>query len=141
MTRDPEAMLREGLDAWNRGDVEGMLELLDPDVEIHLSGAFPDLDREYHGHDGLREFWRAMTEMWHPLRMSVGEIETIDGLMLSGVTFHGTGREGIEVEREFWFVWQFDEAGEKVAAYSSHRDRESAVETARAAVRTGSLRA
>ena len=141
MTRDPQEMLRAGMDAWNRGDADGIIELLDPDVRIQLSGAFPDLDKEYRGHEGFLEFWTAMNDMWQPLEMEPGEIEEIDGLLLSSITFKGTGREGIHVERDFWFVWQFDEAGEKVVAYSSNRDRESAVAAAEAAKRTGSLTA
>ena len=141
MTRDPAEMLRDGLESWNRGDSDGILELLDPDVRIVLSGAFPDLDTEYRGHEGFLSFWRAMNSMWNPLEMEAGEIERVDGLLLSSVTFKGTGREGIHVERDFWFVWQFDDAGEKVVAYSSHQDREAAVEAAEAAKRTGSLTA
>jgi ketosteroid isomerase-like protein len=138
---DPAGMLRLGLEAWNRGDTDGILELLDPDVEIHLSGAFPDLETDYRGHEGFLAFWRAMSDMWSPLELEPGEIEEFDGLLLSAVTFKGTGREGIRVERDFWFVWQFDDNREKAVAYSSHMDRESAVAAARRAVETGSLAA
>ena len=130
MTDARAEMLRQGLDAWNRGDVDGVLELLDPDVRIHLSGAFPDLSIEYRGHDGFRKFWRAMNDMWSPLEMEAGEIEPIGDLLMSGITFRGTGREGIQVERVFYFLWEIDEERSKVTAYSSHRDRESAVEAA-----------
>ncbi len=136
---DPAGMLRLGLEAWNRGDTDGILELLDPEVGIHLSGAFPDLNIEYRGHQGFLTFWRAMNDMWNPLEMEAGEIEQLDGLLLSAVTFKGTGRDGIKVEREFWFVWQFDDAAEKVIAYSSHQDRNSAVEAAKAASEKGGL--
>ena len=132
-------MLRQGLDAWNRGDVDGILELMDPDVRIHLSGAFPDLSREYRGHEGLREFWRAMNDMWSPLQMEVGEIEPIGELLMTGVTFLGTGREGIQVERVFYFLGEIDEGTRKVTAYSSHRDRDSALAVAAEAREKGGL--
>jgi ketosteroid isomerase-like protein len=137
VTDERVAMLRRGLEAWNNGDVEGMLELLEPDVGIHLSGAFPGLERDYRGHEGLRTFWREMNDMWHPLEMEAGEIEPLGDLLLSGVIFRATGRDGIRVERTFYFVWQFDRASGKVSAYSSHRDRESALEAARAATEKG----
>jgi ketosteroid isomerase-like protein len=141
VTEDREAMLRRGLDAWNRDDIDGLLELLEPDVGIHLSGAFPGLDREYRGHQGMREFWGEMHDMWDPLEMEGGEIEPLDEFAVAPITFRATGREGIQVERVFYFVWQFDEETSKVSAYSSHQDRESAVEAARAAQKTGGLRA
>jgi ketosteroid isomerase-like protein len=136
---DPREMLRLALEAWNRGDTEGILELLDTDVRIHLSGAFPDLDTEYRGHEGFLAFWRAMTDMWSPLELEGGEIEQLEGLLLSPITFKGTGREGIQVQRDFWFVWQLDDDRGKVVAYSSHRDRESAIAAADEARKTGSL--
>ena len=40
MTSDPATLLREGMEAWNRGDLETLLGLLDPDIRIHLTGAF-----------------------------------------------------------------------------------------------------
>jgi ketosteroid isomerase-like protein len=132
-------MLRDGLDCWNRGDLEGLLEFLEPDVRIHLSGAFPDLPTDLAGHEGLHRFWKAMHDMWAPLEMETGEIESVGDLMLSAINFRGTGRDGIQVERTFYFLWQFDEQSGKVSAYSSHRDRESAVETAAAAREKGGL--
>jgi ketosteroid isomerase-like protein len=140
VTDDREAMLRRGLDAWNRDDIDELLELLEPDVGIHLSGAFPGLDRDYRGHDGMREFWREMHDMWHPLEMKGGQIEPLGDLALAPITFRATGRDGIQVERVFYFVWQFDDRTGKVRAYSSHQDRESAVAAAEEAKATGGLR-
>jgi ketosteroid isomerase-like protein len=139
VTDERVAMLRQGLDAWNRGDLDGILNLLDPDVSIHLSGAFPDLSIDYRGHEGFRKFWRAMNDMWSPLEMEAGEIEPIGELLMSGVTFRGTGREGIQVERVFYFLWEIDEESGEAAAYSSHRDRESALEAAEDARVKGGL--
>ena len=139
MTDERVEMLERGLDAWNRGDVGGILELLDPDVKIQLSGAFPDLSIDYRGHEGFRKFWSAMNDMWSPLEMEAGEIEPIGDLLMSAVTFRGTGREGIQVERTFYFLWQISEATGKVTAYSSHRDREGALEAAEEAQVKGGL--
>jgi len=139
VTDERIAQLRQGPDAWNQGDLDGVLELLEPDVGIHLSGAFPDLPTELAGHDGLRRFWQAMHDMWNPLEMQAGEIEPVGDLLLTAIHFQGTGRDGIQVERTFFFVWQFDEESGKVSAYSSHRDRESALEAIEAARETGGL--
>lgn len=132
MKDEHAASLRRGIDAWNREDLDGILELLDGDIAIHLSGAFPDLKREYRGHDGFRAFWRAMHEMWRPLEMELGEVEPLDDLILTAVTFRGTGRDGIQVEQVFFFVWEFDPRTDKVIAYTARPDRDAALEAATA---------
>jgi uncharacterized protein len=44
-------MMREGYDALAREDMEAILELLDPEIEIHDRPEAPDA-RTYHGHEG-----------------------------------------------------------------------------------------
>ena len=43
-------LLLAGYEAWNRGDCDAWLALLDPEIQIETSGVFPDLAPEYHGH-------------------------------------------------------------------------------------------
>ena len=139
MTDERVERFRRGLEAWNDGNFDVILEQLDPDVQIHLSGAFPGLEREYRGHEGFLAFWREMGDMWHPLQMEAREIEPVGDLVLTGVNFKATGRNGIQVDRTFYFVWQFDATSDKVIAYSSHQDRESALEAAQTAREKGEL--
>ena len=44
MATDLRDVIRSGLAAWSRGDLEGVLETLDPDCEFVPSGAFPGLE-------------------------------------------------------------------------------------------------
>jgi hypothetical protein len=44
------------LDAWNRGDVDGILGLTSDQVEI--STALAGVEGEYRGHDGVRRSWQ-----------------------------------------------------------------------------------
>jgi ketosteroid isomerase-like protein len=122
---DRVELLREGLDAWNRGELERVLEVLDPDVDIRLSGAFPGLGPAYQGHQGFREFWQEFRDMWDTLEVEPLEVEMMGELLFSTVGFRGRGRDGIEVERAFYFLWEFGQDGKKVTAYRAFGDRDA----------------
>jgi ketosteroid isomerase-like protein len=139
VTQDPEAMLREGLEAWNRGDSEAILSLLARDVRIRLSGAFAGLGPEYHGHQGYLKFWREFRNMWETLEVQPEEMEMIDGLLLAAVRFRGKGREGIEVDQVFYFVFEFNEDTTQVTAYRAFSDRAEATAVVREARAKGGL--
>lgn len=95
-------VVREGIERWNRGDVEGTLELTDEEIVWRNSGAFPDLPQELHGHEGVRRFWRLLREVWAEFWMDVERLEDFgDGRVLALVHFCGRGRDGIEVRQPF----------------------------------------
>jgi ketosteroid isomerase-like protein len=45
--------LRAVYDAFNRGDFDGVLQYLDPDVELHPGVIVPDSREQYRGRQGL----------------------------------------------------------------------------------------
>jgi ketosteroid isomerase-like protein len=95
-------LLLAGYDAWNRDDCDGWLELLDPDIEIHTSGAFPDLSPVYRGHARAAKFWRAMREPWEVFRIDVDQIEEEDDVVAAAIRFRATGVDsGAEVDMTF----------------------------------------
>jgi uncharacterized protein len=57
-----EAIVREGYDAFVRGDIEAVANFLDPDVLWHVEGTSP-LAGTYKGHDELRAFFFRVVEM------------------------------------------------------------------------------
>jgi ketosteroid isomerase-like protein len=56
MSLENVELVREGYEAFNRGDFEGWLAVLDPDVELDERYLAPDA-AVYRGHDGVRR-WR-----------------------------------------------------------------------------------
>lgn len=124
----PEAenveIVRRSVDAWNRGDLEAIVELGDPELEITLAGVFPDLARTYHGHRGFREFWRLFRGASSEISIETKELEAQGDSVFAGTVFHGTGREGVEVERPFYFAFHLRDG--KVAAYETFSEREPA---------------
>ena len=57
MSRENVALVRRGYEAFNRGDFEGWLAVLDPDVELDERYIAPDA-AIYRGHDGARRWLR-----------------------------------------------------------------------------------
>jgi ketosteroid isomerase-like protein len=95
-------LLRAGYDAWNRGDLDGWLELLDPDIVIRTSGAFPDFAPEYRGLERARKFWRQMLEPWEEFRIEVDRIEEEGDIAAGAIRFVARGRDsGVDVELRF----------------------------------------
>jgi ketosteroid isomerase-like protein len=139
VTDERVTVLRRGIDAWNRGDLDGILRFFSPDVEIRLSGAFPGLKRDYRGHEGYREFWHSFREMWSTLQVELVENEPVGDLLLSTVRFHGRGREGIDVEQSFYFLWEFSDDGRTVTAYRAYPSHELAQDAANEAREKGGL--
>jgi len=70
-----ERVLR-GYEAFNRRDVEGALEGLSPDIVWLGPAVLPEGDREFRGHDGVKEFWRMWHETFEEFRTEI--VETID---------------------------------------------------------------
>jgi ketosteroid isomerase-like protein len=95
-------LLRAGYDAWNRGDLDAWLDLLDPDIVIRTSGAFPDFAPEYRGLERAKKFWRQMLEPWEDFGIEVEQMEEEGDIVAAGIRFVARGRDsGVDVELRF----------------------------------------
>jgi ketosteroid isomerase-like protein len=65
--------------AWNRRDFDAVLEIGDPEIEWTMFGTtrFPGTDGTYHGHDGVREFWRVFIEPWEEFRIETSKPQPV----------------------------------------------------------------
>jgi ketosteroid isomerase-like protein len=95
-------LLLAGYDAWNRDDCDAWLRLLHPEIEIHTSGAFPDLSPLYRGHERAKKFWQQMREPWESFRIEVERLEELDDCVIGAIRFRATGVDGgVEVDMRF----------------------------------------
>jgi ketosteroid isomerase-like protein len=96
------SLLLAGYDAWNRGDRDAWLELLDPEIEIETSGVFPDLAPDYHGRERAAKFWSQMLEPWDEFHIEVERIEEEGDIVAAGIRFRARGEDsGVEVDMRF----------------------------------------
>ena len=95
-------LVRQSYEAWNRGDLEWVLDHITPDYEWRTAQLFPDTEAVYSGREGFRQFWNTFREPWETLLIEVERIEPIgDDRVLALLRFHGRGREGVEVTLEY----------------------------------------
>ena len=74
-------------EAFSERDVEGVLAYAHPDVEFRaVTGDHAGRTSAYRGHDGLRQYFRDVAEIWDDLRIVPGEFRQ------SGDTILVTGR-------------------------------------------------
>jgi ketosteroid isomerase-like protein len=101
MSRENVEMVRRGIDAFGRGDLEAVLDDLSPEFEFQPSGRFMDTQETYRGREGFVDFWRRFRAAWEEITVSVDRIEDLDDRVLTLGTFHGKGGEsGVEVNAE-----------------------------------------
>ena len=107
MDEQRRELLSAGYGALSRGDVEQALGYLDPEVEIATSGAFLDGGTVYRGHDGAREFFRMIGEVFDELAYEVLDVQEVDeDRVLVIVRLRGRGKgSGLDVDREAGHLW------------------------------------
>jgi ketosteroid isomerase-like protein len=99
MSQADVELYRDVVEAWNRDDLDAMLETMAPDYEFQTAQLFSDTEPIYRGRDGFREFWNTFRSAWEEIALDVERIEDLgDGRVLGLLTFHGRGRtSGVEV--------------------------------------------
>jgi ketosteroid isomerase-like protein len=121
--KDLEAV-RRGIDAYNRGDVEGMLETTSEDVVMVPMRALLE-GGEYHGHDGVRRFMADMDEDWVERGVEVDEIRELEDSWLVLGVFRAVGRSGTEVR--FPVAWHSVMRGGKLVRMTAYSDQDAAL--------------
>lgn len=124
-------IVRQLFDAISRRDAEAVLSLYDPDVQWDASRAGPGafFVGTYHGHDGLRRYFREWNEAWENVDYDVEELIDTSEQVISVVTARGRGRaSGAAVSYTQYAVWTFRDG--KIARAAWFHTREEALEAA-----------
>ncbi|MDP9188111.1 MAG: nuclear transport factor 2 family protein [Actinomycetota bacterium] len=109
MSEENVELVRQVYEAWNRGDLQWMLDRVTPDFEFRTTHLFPDTDDIYQGREGLKRFWNTFQGPWEILLIEVERIEPIGGdRVLALFQFHGRGRDGLEVTLEYAHLFTFE---------------------------------
>ena len=103
MSQENVEIVRGVWEAWNRGDLPGLLENIAPNCEWRTAQKFPGVDAVYRGREGLRRFWDTFREPWEIIRIELERVEDLgDGRVLVLMTFHGKGKgSGVNVTTEY----------------------------------------
>jgi uncharacterized protein len=128
MSQESIEVARRGYELLAAGDLERVLELIDPDVELEVLTGRPDLPERLHGHDGFLENIRGLLEAFDHVEVVAEEfVEIGDDELLVGVYTAGQGRmSGIRFENRVTHVWTIRDG--KAVRFRVFLDREQALE-------------
>jgi ketosteroid isomerase-like protein len=96
--------VKRGLDAYNRQDLDALLEELDPDVEWHpaLAVLLGGERTVFRGHQGVRESIQEEDEALAELHVEISEIRDLGNSVLAIGRIRARGREsGVQIESPF----------------------------------------
>jgi ketosteroid isomerase-like protein len=97
-------IVRRVTDAFNRRDLDGILQDADLEVKVDLSRS-PGLQAGiYRGREAVRAFWSTFFEAWERMTVSVDKYTDCGESVVVPTQTRFWGREGIEVEAYGAFV-------------------------------------
>jgi ketosteroid isomerase-like protein len=125
-------LIRGMLDAVARGDKEGFVACLTPDVEWDDREGWPGVRRMYHGHEGVRKWWDAFRRVGgEVVDVKIENLAQASGSrVLLGVmgSFRASSGAESEFQARAWYVFWLQ--GGKVARAQLFWDRKQALEAA-----------
>ena len=96
MSRENVEVIRGGLEAWNRGDLDVLLKVMDPEVELTpvIAQLVEGGDAVYRGIPGARRFWEDWRIAWNFQFGDLDLREAGDDVVMitqASVTSHASG--------------------------------------------------
>jgi ketosteroid isomerase-like protein len=130
MSQENVETIRRGYEAFARGDVEAVLEVLDPDVDWHPAIA-PILGVEtVRGREAVRRFFtRDLFEGFDRFRAEALSFEDLGDFVLVMVRYTGRGEtSGIEMDQKFATLYELRDG--KTLTMRDYPTRAEALEAA-----------
>jgi ketosteroid isomerase-like protein len=103
-------LVRGVIDAHDRGDFATVFAAYDPEIEWHIERVgplAPDSEPVYHGHDGVRAFWRVWFAAWERADFEYEEFIDAGDSVITILSQRVRGRaSGVELEwNSYAQVW------------------------------------
>jgi ketosteroid isomerase-like protein len=119
-------LVRRAFEAFNSGDLEGLLELLHPDIRVH--SLMTEAERQdYHGHQGVREWHAAVFEVfpdWCPQPRGVRDLG--DAAIVPFDVTATAVASGVRLAQSYWLAARVRD--DKVSFYGFYRSEADALE-------------
>ena len=129
MSRDNQETIRQGNDAFIRGDKAAWLDTFDSDVVMIPARDWPE-NSPTRGTEALWDFYTEATADWEGGSLEVGEmIDTREDRVVGNARYEGHGKtSGAGFEFSYWFVSTFRNG--KTTRVEWFSDRDQALEAA-----------
>jgi len=108
MSQENVDLIRRGTELWLRGDIEGWLETVDPDVEWDISThPLPDVPNRGHGRDALiTDMLRTYMSGWNDYSATIEEASEAGDQVILVLRETATMRNtGVSLERDLVQLW------------------------------------
>lgn len=130
MSQRNVGVIRQGLHAWLRGDIDAFLSSLDPEIVWDLTHFREWPESDYRGIEAVSRFLDEWLEVWDDYEMRVDEIlEAPDGRVVTLVWQRGTGhKSGLGMEMEWAQIGTVRDG--KIARIDNYDDRSQALRAA-----------
>src|SRR5215208_2367983 len=123
MSRENVELVRRATDAYNRRDIDGILEDWAPDAALDWSNSRFEAG-VYRGHGEIRAFAQRFLGTWDELRVEIVDLlEVEEGLLIMENVTYLRGRDGIEVQaRSAWLITIRDGKQTSLTLYQTRQD-------------------
>ncbi|MGH2965000.1 MAG: nuclear transport factor 2 family protein [Solirubrobacterales bacterium] len=125
MSQENVEIVRAALDAYNRGDFEGLSRFAGPDFTFDWSRSIGP-QRGVYGIDELSKL--NIAEQFETARTEPEEFIEVGDQVITPLVGHFRGRDGIEVTARFTYLWSVRDGA--VARVTLYQEREEALEAA-----------
>jgi uncharacterized protein len=128
MSQENVEIVRRGYEAFQRGDIQAVLSLMDSEIEARVDPSLPDWE-PYYGHEGFMSFLQAWLEPWETYRIEVEElIDLGERVIVVARELVRRKDSRFELEQRSYHVWTLKD--KKAVRLDSFFDRSEALEAA-----------
>jgi ketosteroid isomerase-like protein len=128
VSREHVEIVRSAWEGYNSGDLDALIEPLDPDCEFHEDPAFPEAG-VYRGPEEIRAYLSRFRELMADHSFEIEEVRDLAGGVVALLHERARGKaSGVEVSLRPAFVHRF--RGDKVVWVRAYLDRGEALRDA-----------
>jgi ketosteroid isomerase-like protein len=129
MTADNLEIVRKGFDAYNRRDIDGILESWDSNAVLDWSNSLGPERGVYRGREEIRAFYQRFLDAFQEIRVELTDFREIDeDLVIAENVTHMRGRDGIEVQARSTFLIALRDG--TTVSFALHQTKQEALEAA-----------
>ena len=123
--KDQAAVVRKAFAAFTLRDVDGLLELMDEEIEFLPIGTTRLLRQteSYRGHEGIRAYFEDLTQAWQELRVIPARFRSVGPYVLVLGSVYARDAEGNLTDIPTGWIWKL-EGGKLIwgRAYASRKE-------------------
>jgi ketosteroid isomerase-like protein len=109
MAQENVEIVRSAFEAFERGDVEGILRCCDENIEITQDAELFDLlgaSPRQHGHEGVLKAFAVWPDQWEDFSIEILSVRAVGDRVMVTTVNRGRGKDsGIDVEMPFTFLF------------------------------------